>query len=86
MQPIKTEPRESQSDNSQEVITYSTRAILNQAVTPYQEEEEGYEDYVEEQHYMEESMVSAGAGIFVKMNQSYDDKPHGLYDRKESCC
>ena len=69
VQPIKTEPRESQADNSQEVITFSTPAILNQSVTIYQEEEEGrYEDYGEEQHYMEESMVSAGAGIFDNSN------------------
>ena len=68
VQPIKTEPRESQAESSQEVIAYSRPAMLNQSVTTNQEEEERYEDYGEEQHYMEESMVSAGAGIFVKMN------------------
>jgi len=59
--PIKTEPRESQSEIIQPATNYASTAVLEQPLAMYQEEEQEYEEYGEEQQYMEgEGNISMG--------------------------
>ena len=57
--PVKTEPRELQTAAVQPETNYVGSTVLAQPVAMYQEEQ-GYEEYGEEQQYMEEGNNSMG--------------------------